>query len=101
MFMVAAFLPRWVVALLGVCCAILAEMFSSLPPSLLRLGFEILALGGCGLFVCELNRNRRLTLQVEARLKAMVETSPAAIGLWMGVASSNWPITLPRLARPA
>lgn len=77
--LVAAFLPRWQVALLAVCCAILAEVFSSLPPSLLRLSFEILALAGCGLFVCELIRNRRLTLQVEARLKALVETSPAAI----------------------
>ncbi len=60
-------------------CALLAEEFSSLPPSLLRLSFEILALSGCGLFVGELIRNRRLTMQVEARLKALVETSPAAI----------------------
>src|SRR5580658_2751890 len=76
---VAAFLPRWSVALLAACCAILAEVFSSLEPSLVRLSFETLALAGCGLFFAELIRNRRLTMQAEARLKALVETSPAAI----------------------
>jgi two-component system sensor kinase FixL len=76
---VAAFLPRWSVALLAACCAVLAEVFSSLEPSLVRLSFETLALAGCGLFFAELIRNRRLTLQAEARLKALVETSPAAI----------------------
>src|SRR5580658_9247558 len=76
---VAAFLPRWVVVLLAACCAVLAEVFSSLEPSLVRLSFETLALAGCGLFFAELIRNRRLTMQAEARLKALVETSPAAI----------------------
>jgi two-component system, LuxR family, sensor kinase FixL len=47
----AAFLPRWAVALLGVGCAVLAELFSSLEPSLIRLSFETLALAGVGLFV--------------------------------------------------
>jgi PAS domain S-box-containing protein len=75
----AAFLPRWVVALLGVVCAVLAELFSSLDPSFVRLTFETLALAGCGLFVGELVRNRRLSLESQARLKALVETSPAAI----------------------
>ena len=78
MFM-AAFLPRWVVAVLAAGCAVLAEVFSSLEPSVVRLCFETLALAGCGLFVAELARNRRLTLEGEARLKALVETSPAAI----------------------
>src|SRR5580704_1409100 len=73
------FLPRWVIALLGVGCAVLSEVFSSLEPSTVRLAFETLALGGCGLFVAELVRNRRLTLEGQARLKALVETSPAAI----------------------
>jgi two-component system sensor kinase FixL len=73
------FLPRWVIALLGVGCAVLSEVFSSLEPSAVRLAFETLALGGCGLFVAELVRNRRLTLEGQARLKALVETSPAAI----------------------
>ncbi|HTU44345.1 MAG TPA: LuxR C-terminal-related transcriptional regulator [Bryobacteraceae bacterium] len=75
----AAFVPRWVVALLGVACAMLAEAFSSLEPSFARLGFETLALVGCGLFVGELTRNRRLSLEAQEKLKALVETSPAAI----------------------
>lgn len=75
----AGFLNRWVIALLGVCCAVLSEVFSSLEPSAVRLSFETLALAGCGLFVAELVRNRRLTLEGQARLKALVETSPAAI----------------------
>jgi PAS domain S-box-containing protein len=75
----AAFLPRWLVALLGFVCAGLAEVFSSLDQSFVRLGFETLALAGCGLFVGELIRNRRLSTEGEARLNALVETSPAAI----------------------
>ncbi|HXK07096.1 MAG TPA: LuxR C-terminal-related transcriptional regulator [Verrucomicrobiae bacterium] len=75
----AAFLPRWIVAALAVLCAVLAEVFSSLEPSFVRLGFVTLALGGCGLFVSELVRNRRLSLEAQARFKALVETSPAAI----------------------
>jgi len=39
----AAFLPRWAVSSLGAGCAILTEVFSSLPESLVRLGFETLA----------------------------------------------------------
>jgi PAS domain S-box-containing protein len=75
----AAFLPRWFVAALGAACAALAEVFSSLNKSYVRLAFETLALAGCGLFVGELVRNRRLSLQSQERLKALVETSPAAI----------------------
>ncbi len=77
--MVAAFVPRWAVALLAVSCAVLAEVFSSLQPSNVRLAFETLALGGCGLFVGELFRNRRFAMGTQARLTALVETSPAAI----------------------
>jgi len=75
----AAYLPRWTVGLFGLSCAWLAEVFSSLAPSIIRLTFETLALVGCGLFVGELIRNRRLSLESQARLKALVETSPAAI----------------------
>src|ERR1039457_4137226 len=75
----SAFLPRWLLALLGASCAVLAEVFSSLEPSFVRLSFVTLALVGCGLFVGELVRNRRLSLESQARLKALVETSPAAI----------------------
>jgi PAS domain S-box-containing protein len=75
----AGFLPRWSVVLLSVACAILSELFSALDRSMVRLSFEALALGGCGLFVAELVRNRRLTLKGRERLNALVETSPAAI----------------------
>jgi two-component system sensor kinase FixL len=77
----AGFLPRWVIALLGAGCAVLSEVFSSLPypGSPVRLAFVTLALAGCGLFVAELVRNRRLTMVGQERLKALVETSPAAI----------------------
>jgi PAS domain S-box-containing protein len=75
----AGFLPRWALALLGVGCAVLSETFSSLDRSTVRLAFETLALGGCGLFVAELIRNRRMSLVAQERLRALVETSPAAI----------------------
>jgi two-component system, LuxR family, sensor kinase FixL len=75
----AGFVPRWVIAFLGAACAVLSEIFSSLDRSTVRLGFETLALAGCGLFVAELVRNRRLTLEGRERLNALVETSPAAI----------------------
>jgi PAS domain S-box-containing protein len=75
----AGFLPRWAVAFLGVACAILAERFNSLSTSFTRLSLETLALAGCGLFVAELIRNRRLNLEAQERLRALVETSPAAI----------------------
>ena len=75
----AAFLPRWAIAALGLVCAILAESFSSLARSGVRLTFETLALAGCGLFVAELLRNRRVSLESQDRLRVLVETSPAAI----------------------
>lgn len=77
--MAAAFLPRWVTLLLGAGCAVLSEIFSSLGTSPVRLAFETLALAGCGMFVAEMVRNRRLTFEGQERLKALVETSPAAI----------------------
>jgi PAS domain S-box-containing protein len=77
----AGFVPRWAVVLLGIACAALSETFSSLDPSdaPIRLGFETLALTGCGLFAAELIRNRRLTFEAQERLRILVETSPAAI----------------------
>lgn len=75
----AAFIPRSAILLLGVVCAVLAEAFSSLGRSFTRLGLEALALVGCGLFVAELVRNRRMSLETQEKLKALVETSPAAI----------------------
>src|SRR5260370_16127265 len=75
----AGFLPRWAIVILGVSSGALSEVFSSLDISFVRLGFEVLALSSCGLFVAELVRNRRLSLEAQSRLQALVETSPAAI----------------------
>jgi len=77
----AGFLPRWLLALFAVFCAMLSEAFSALDPSeaLFRLGFISLALVGSGLFVAELVKNRRLSLEAQERLRILVETSPAAI----------------------
>lgn len=79
LMLAAAFIPRWVILLAGVGCAILAELFGSLGVSWTRLSLEALALAGCGLFVAELVRNRRMGLETQEKLRALVETSPAAI----------------------
>lgn len=65
--------------MLGLGCAVLSALFSSLDMSLVRLTFETLALCGCGLFVGEAIRNRRMSLEAQERLRVLVETSPAAI----------------------
>ena len=77
----AGFLPRWAIVLLGVACAFLSERFSNLDPAdaNIRLGFEALALCGCGLLTSEVLRNRRLSLEAQERIRVLVETSPAAI----------------------
>jgi PAS domain S-box-containing protein len=75
----AGFLPRWATVLLGLGCAVLAEAFGLADRSFVRLVLEAVALSGCGLFVAELCRNRQLTLKVQERFRALVETSPAAI----------------------
>ena len=77
----AGFLPRWGIVLLGLGCALLSERFSNLDPAdeNIRLGFEALALCGCGLLTSEVLRNRRLSLEAQERTRALVETSPAAI----------------------
>jgi DNA-binding CsgD family transcriptional regulator len=79
--LMAGFVQRWVVALAGAGCAILSEVFSSLPPdgTSIRLCFETLAIAGCGLFVGELIKNRRLISEAQEKLRILVETSPAAI----------------------
>lgn len=77
----AGFLPRWIIVLLGIGCSLLSERFSNLDPSdsHIRLGFEALALCGCGLLISEVLRNRRLSLESQQRVHVLVETSPAAI----------------------
>lgn len=77
--LLAAYLPRLSVAIVGLICATLSALFSGLSLSWVRLGFETLALSGCGLFVGELLRNQKLTFIGEERLRVLVETSPAAI----------------------
>ncbi len=77
----AGFLPRWAILFLSVACAVLSEVFSSLDPTgqSVRFVFVTLAIAGCGMFVGELVRNRRLTSEANERLRILVETSPAAI----------------------
>ncbi len=76
----AGSLPRWAIAVSGVAGAALKMHSSgSLDTSLVRLAFESLALSGCGLFVGELIRNRRLSLEAQENVRVFVETSPAAI----------------------
>jgi PAS domain S-box-containing protein len=77
----AGFLPRPALVAVCVVCAVLSEVFSSLDPTgrVVRLIFTMLGLAGCALFVSEFLRNRRLSLETQERLRALVETSPAAI----------------------
>jgi len=79
--LVAGILPRWTIVLLGLACALLSERFSNLDPAdaNIRLGFETLALCGCGLLTFEVVRNKRLSLEAQERVRVLVETSPAAI----------------------
>ena len=77
----AGFLPRFVLVALAALCAGLYEAFSSLGPEgrSSRLILVALAFAGCGLFVSEIARKRRLSVEIQQRLRALVETSPAAI----------------------
>lgn len=79
--LVAGILPRWLIVLVGLACALLSEGFSNLDPAdaHIRLGFETLALCGCGLLTFEVVRNKRLSLAAQERIRVLVETSPAAI----------------------
>src|ERR1700722_4291555 len=70
----SAFLPRWAIILAGIGGATLSDAFSALDKSAVRFGFEALALMGTGLFVAELVRNRRLSLELQATLRGLVET---------------------------
>jgi len=58
---------------------VLSALFGLVDVSFIRLIFETLALAGCGLFVGEVLRNRRQSLEAQERLRVLVETSPAAI----------------------
>src|SRR5579872_6477525 len=69
----AGFLPRWATVLLGIGCALLSERFSNLDPAdaHIRLGFETLALCGCGLLTFEVVRNKRLSLEAQERMRVL------------------------------
>jgi len=77
----AGYLSRPAIVASALLCGLLGEAFSSLDPAwrIDRIALQTLALLGCGLFVAELLRSRRLSLQARQRLRALVETSPAAI----------------------
>lgn len=79
--LVAGVLPAWAIVSLSVLCALLSEVFSSLDPQgrVIRLILATLAFAGFGLFLRELVRHRRIAAETGARLRALVETSPAAI----------------------
>ncbi len=97
MLIVGSCLPRWQLALLGGLCTFLAERFAPFPwdPSegIPRDIFMLAAYFGTGLFAYESAKNRRFTLQhvreveqeaelrrdAEQQLKALIESSPAAI----------------------
>jgi two-component system, LuxR family, sensor kinase FixL len=97
MLMVGSVLNRWQICLVAVLCTFLAEVFDDLEWNL-RAGISrdvlyFAAFVGTGLFVCEMNRNRKVTLQhleeierqsearreAEEQLRVLVESSPAAI----------------------
>lgn len=93
--LVAGFLNRQQILIIGVGCAILSEMFSALESSaeIPRTALVAIALAGGGLFFRELIHNRQLVVQhmgeleeqfrlrrdAEEQLRVLVETSPVAI----------------------
>lgn len=93
--LISGILARWQIMSVALVCAILQEAFSNLPSSeaIARLIFSFAGFIGTGLFVFELARNRRIVMQhleevegqirlrkeAEEHLRALVESSPAAI----------------------
>jgi PAS domain S-box-containing protein len=97
MLMVGSVLNVWQIAVTAALCTFLAEVFDDLAwsprPGLTRDLLYYVAFFGAGLFVREVNRNRKVTLQhlqeieyqsearreAEEQLKILIESSPAAI----------------------
>lgn len=94
--MAAGFIRRWEILLMAVGCAVLREEFSSLywePDAIPRMAMVVVAYAGSGMFVKEVVRNRHLAIthldeiraqiklrrQAEEQLRALIESSPAAI----------------------
>jgi signal transduction histidine kinase len=89
------FLARWQIAVLGVFCAILGELFSSFPQTdaATRMAMMSVAFTGTGLFVSELVHKRQLAVEhlqqlteevrhredAEQQIQILIESSPAAI----------------------
>lgn len=92
---VSGFLPRWQILAAAMACAALGEAFANLPSRelVVRLGMSFAGFAGTGLFVSEVVRKRRmiathlealeaqalLRQDAEEQLRALVESSPAAI----------------------
>lgn len=105
--LVGGVLSRWQIVTLGFVCGIIQELYGYLPGGLFptvpawseisvaapRFMFEAIGYSGTGLFVSELVRNRRVVLKslvdvsrqeslrrdTENQLRALIESSPAAI----------------------
>jgi len=92
---VGGFLSRGRIIVVALVCAVLQEAFSNLPENeaIFRLLLSSAGFSGTGLFISELLRNRRITLEhveelenevqrrrdAEDQLQVLVESSPAAI----------------------
>ena len=92
---VGGFLSRPQIVGVALVCAVLEELFSNLPGSeaVVRLVFSSVGFIGTGLLISEMVRNRRIVLKhveeledqvtlrrdLEEQLRALVESSPAAI----------------------
>jgi two-component system, LuxR family, sensor kinase FixL len=97
MLMVGGVLNPWQISMVAILCTFLAEVFDDYEWNLLAgISRDVLyfaAFAGAGLFVCEVTRNRKVTLkhleeierqsearrEVEEQLSILVESSPAAI----------------------
>jgi two-component system, LuxR family, sensor kinase FixL len=97
MLMVGGVLEPWQIAAVAALCTFLAEVFDDLRwdvrSGISRDGLYLTAFFGAGLFVHEVNRNRRVVEQhldeierqsearreAEEQLRVLIETSPAAI----------------------
>ncbi|HUE01852.1 MAG TPA: ATP-binding protein [Bryobacteraceae bacterium] len=89
------FLSRWQIGAMGVCCAILGELFSPFPQAdaATRMAMMSVAFTGTGLFVSELVHKRQLVVEhlqalteqvrhredAEQQIQILIESSPAAI----------------------
>jgi len=92
---VGGFLSRPQIVGVALVCAVLQELFSNLPENeaVVRLVFSSVGFMGTGLLISEMVRNRRIVLEhveeledqvklrrdLEEQLRALVESSPAAI----------------------